>query len=215
MEDRRFPKELLDKLKDFVLTFIGDNFIDGVTYALFFDKEAKIIEKCKDIFLDSSDYFGENVVMREIKVCNGVVYDVDMSVVGFILKDWIDNQDKSIDLPPYAELIGNQPETRREEDIRRFSKLCYGTYQQGKRKLEVALCSLSTLPSIIIAGRDKEDNAVSLYYPAFAIRQWDMERVNKDYLIKNNIRVNKLEVCDILPSREGVRYVIHLTELTE
>ena len=205
-----FPKALYNKLIDFTLTFISDRFVDGVTYGLFFKNETDIIAKCDEIYSDTNDYFGELGVMRKIDLCNGVVYDIDMSVIKRILQEYLKStQEKDLQLDEYAELIGNQPEQSRAEDMKRFAELCINEYRAGKKKIMVSLFNLTANPNTIVMGKDAKD--VALFFQSFAIRQWDMENINKTYLIPHGIRVSSLEICDILPGRSGVRYGIHLS----
>lgn len=212
-EMKQFPKELMTGLKSFVFNYIGDKILDAVTYALFYDGEESLSAPCEEAYLDSNDYFGELEVMRKVKTCNGIVYDVDMSLICYILKEWLESdEEKGVDMEGYDELIGNTPETERESEIKRFSELCIDTFKkQNRRKLEVALYSMARIPILLITGRNQQNKSISLYYHAFALRQWDIEAANKNYLVPNGIRVNKLEVCDILPERQGVRFIVHLT----
>lgn len=209
---QEFPKELLDKLNDFTLNFISEKFIDAVTYGLFFSTESQVITKCDEIFMETNDYFGESGVMRKTEVCNGVVYDIDMSIVGYIMKRLLDEPDDK-DSRGYEELIGNSPETRRKKDTEKLAKLCLQNFHKQKRRFEVALYSISPTPNILVTGYTSEQKMAALYYPAFALRQWDVDEINKSYLVPNGCRISTMEICDILPARNGVRFVLHMTEV--
>lgn len=219
METKVIPKELISKLEDFVLRFIKDRFIDGVSYGLFFSSEDELNKFCDSIYLESNKYFDAMEIMRKVETANGFIYDIDMKVVEHILREWMKLNKKTktgITLLEYEDIIGDSPKQNRNGDIIRLSELCYSSLEKGKNKLEVVLYSLSPLPNVLLTGKLKETKElIVLHYPAFVLKQWDLDTVNEEYLIPKGIRISKVEVCDILPNREGVRFIIHLKEIEQ
>jgi len=111
---------------------------------------------------------------------------------------------------PTGDLIGDSPDKRRKDDMLGLAKYVKQQYDNGKKQIEVALFSRNSVPRIIISGVGPKNDMISIKYNAYAIRHWDIESINANMLIPAGIRISKIEPCEVLPSKTGVRFVLYV-----
>lgn len=221
----KVSKELFDMLSDFLIREIGSKSVDGITYAL-------ILKEDKDSYRDYMEIrkeatkcgFGMNEVFRVYEVNNGFIFDMDLSAaktISYKLSEAVSKTNGG--KTPVRDFIGNNPDKRRNSDMVGLARHIKKCYDKGEEIAEAALFSRNSSPLITVSallkrkdknGKERED-IVQLKYPAFAIRHWDIEAINKYLLIPAKIRVAKIEPCEILPSKRGVKFNFYIEAIEE
>lgn len=213
MAEAKLSKTLLDKLTDFLVNNISEKAMDGITYAMCFKDDKDMVEKGKIIKEEAiKSGFNQDEVFRVYEVSNGYIFDMDLKVAKFLTAEISkivakETQGKT----PQGDLIGNNPEKRRSEDMMGLAKFCKSQYEKGILNFEVALFSRNSVPRIVVQGTDKKGKPVTVTYNAYAIRHWDIEEINQKVLMpKYGIRINRIKPCEIISSKTGVRFEIQL-----
>lgn len=210
-------KSLTGKLTKFLVEEIEGRVSDGITYMMVMkDPREKAMHKelmaIKDEALSCG--FKADEIFRVYEVTNGYVFDMDINLAKAIAVELTKIEAKRNNgATPVGDLIGSLPEKRRREDIVGLGKYIKAQYREGKKSVEVALFSRNTVPKIKINVDDSKGNPVIMTYNAFAIRHWDLEEVNTSELIPQGISIKSIEACEILPSRTGVRFVLHFDKV--
>ena len=207
--------ELINMLTDFLINEIGSKSLDGITYAM-------VIKNSKKDEEDYKRYIGirkeaqkcgytQDEVFRVYEVSNGYIFDMDMPVVKKISYELSKAVNKTNGgQTPVGDLIGDSPEKRRKSDMLSLAKYVRTEFNNGNRVIEVALFSRNSTSKITITGIGVRNEMLMAKYNAYAIRHWDIETVNAKILIPIGIRIAKLEPCEVLPSKTGVRFKLYL-----
>lgn len=210
-------KQLINMLSEFLVQEIDSKALSGITYTFTFknEKDKPLYEKCMKIKEEAlACGFGNSEAFRVYEVSNGFIFDMDLSIAKYLtieMSKAVARQNKGA--TPVGDLIGDVPEKRRREDMILLGKYLKSQFKRGKRSVEVALFSRNNVPRIEITGEDTNGKQVAIKYNAYAIRHWDIEDVNSHILMAEGIKVFKIEPCEILPSRTGVRFILHMTQV--
>jgi len=221
----KVSKELLGMLSDFLIREIGSKSLDGITYALVLKEDTEDYRDYMEIRKETTKCgFGMNEVFRVYEVSNGYIFDMDMSVaktISYKLSEAVakTNGGKT----PVKDFIGNNPDKRRNSDMVGLARLIKKKYDSGEMIAEAALFSRNSSPLITVSAilnrKDKNgkihEEMVQLKYPAFAIRHWDIESINKHLLIPAKLRIARIEPCEILPSKRGVKFNFYIEPIEE
>lgn len=217
MEKAKFSKELLDKMTDFVITEIGSKALDGITYvmALKDGRYDGLYKRCMDIKKEVLNCgFNENEAFRVYELKNGYIFDMDMSVVKRITIELSKAVAKiNGNTTAVGDLIGDSPSARRKDDMLALAKYIKKSYDSGKDKVEVALFSRNSVNRIIVSCTGPDGKPIAIKYNSYAIRHWDIESINANILVPAGLRVSKLEPCEVLPSRNGVKFILYIERL--
>ena len=206
-----FTPELLNKLEGFFVNSIAEKVLDGVTYIMIFNTEQKWFELYNKIREDIDKLgYDKNTLFRVYQFSNGYVFDLDLSV-SIYLADKIMNS--TIDLQNNPDLkvsLSDEITKKRKGAMVSLAKYCKSQIEKGNQKFDIALYSRNTVPKILVSCKDNNNNAIILNYKAFALRHWDLDIVSNEILLPIGIRISKVEPCEILPSRNGVRMTLYL-----
>lgn len=212
---------LLDMLTDFLVTNVEGKAMAGITYAMALKgQDDALIERGKRIKEETKNAgFTNGEVFRAYELSNGYIFDMDVSIAKYITEQLAKkvSREQKIALP-VTDLIGNRPEQRRGEDMRRLADYCIKQYKEGKRELELALFSRNNVPKIVITGTATSGNKavngkqIVVEYKAFAIRHWDIEDLNRSLLAPYGIMIEQITPCEVLPSKTGVRFILKLAQ---
>lgn len=210
-------KEVINLLTEFLICEIGSKAIDGITYdfVLKSDKDKTKFNRYNEIKNKINELgYRKDEMLRVYEISNGFIYDMDLSLAKIITVKLAKNVEQLNGISVgNGDLIGDSPEKRRKSDMVGLAKLIKSEFESGNKVIEVALFSRNTVPHIYITGKDSKNNVISIKYPAFAIRHWDIETINTNLLIPAGIRVSKLEPIEILPSRTGVLFKMHIENM--
>lgn len=213
MANKELPKELLDKLTELLCLEIGSKAMEGITYILL-DKSEKDrfkVLKYKDVRITADKAgLGPNEAFRFYELANGYVFDMDMSIAKHITNFLSTVVAKNNGTEPLANLIGNNPEVRRKNDMKALANKCLKEYKDGITKFDVALFSRNKGNKIITQVRDKTGNNLIIQYPAYALRHWDLEDINREYLLRYGIKIVSVEPVELIESKTGVRFTLNL-----
>lgn len=208
-------QSLMNLLTEFLVHEIDAKVLDGITYAFVLktDKNAKETYKAYMNIKEEAKRcgFANDEVFRVYEVNNGYIFDMDLREAKKITKALakaVAKDTKNNNIP--IDLIGEKPEKRRQADMTSLARQVKREYDSGKMKMEVALFSRNKSPKITITGIGPKGNSLAIQYNAYAIRHWDIETINEKLLVPAGIRIAKIEPCEILPSKTGVRFIIYL-----
>lgn len=214
MEMAKFSSDLLNKLTEFLVCEIGSKALDGITYAMILKdpKDKDNYKRYTDIKREAVKCgYKNDEVFRVYEVSNGYIFDMDLNVAKKITSELSKAVAKANNgNTPTGDLIGDSPDKRRKDDMLGLAKYVKQQYDNGKKQIEVALFSRNSVPRIIISGVGPKNDMISIKYNAYAIRHWDIESINANMLIPAGIRIAKLEPCEVLPSKTGVRFVLYV-----
>lgn len=208
-------KELMEELSIFLMQYVDCKALDGITYAMVLSNQPADADRLKQLMeikkkvMDAG--FPDEAVFRCYKLSNGYVFDLDINVAKAITAKLAEKVAAANGgRTPAGDLIGQNPERRRQQDMEKLAKSCIDNFNKGIRKLEVALFSRNNVPRITINGHDDAGNPKLVIYDAYAIRHWDLEAVNTMYLAPRGVRIQSIVPCEILPSKTGVRVILTL-----
>lgn len=207
-------KELYGKLTEFLTVEIESKVLDGITYVMTLKNEndresTESYKKIKDVAIKNG--LGQNEAFRVYELSNGYIFDMDLTIakhIAFLLSKKVNQQTKG--QMPVGDFIGEKPEKRRQEDMQKLAKKCLTQFKAGKKVFDVALFSRNSVPRIQITGKDKSGKDAVITYDAYAVRHWDIEEINARLLAKEGIKIAKIEPCEVIPSKTGVRFTLHL-----
>ncbi len=210
-------RDLINMLSEFLVCEIESRALSGITYTLIFknEKDKPLYEKYMKIKEEALKCgYDNNEAFRVYEVSNGYIFDMDLSLAKYLtveISKGVAKQNKGA--TPVGDLIGDAPEKRRREDIALLAKHLKSQFKKGRRSVEVALFSKNSVPRIVVNAEDRDGKTIALKYNAYAIRHWDIEDLNRSLLAPDGIRVTKIEPCEVLPSKTGVRFIIHMTQI--
>lgn len=217
MERAKFSKELLDKMTDFVLTEIGAKALDGITYVMILKdgRGDELYKRCVDIKREVAKCgFKDGEAFRIYELKNGYIFDMDMTVVKRITVELSKAVAKANgNTTAVGDLIGDKPSARRKDDMLALAKYIKKSYDSGKDKVEVALFSRNSINRIIVTCTGPDGKPLAIKYNSYAIRHWDIESINANILVPAGLRISKLEPCEVLPSKNGVKFLLHIEKL--
>lgn len=209
---------LMNLLTEFLVHEIDVKVLDGITYAFVLknDKNAKETYKAYMKIKEEAKKcgFANDEIFRVYEVNNGYIFDMDIREAKKIttaLAKAVAKDSGNKNIP--RDLIGEGPEKRRKADMIALARYIKFNFDQGKDKVEVALFSRNKGPKITITGVGKNNNNMAIQYNAYAIRHWDIESINENLLVPAGIRIAKIEPCEVLPSKTGVRFIMHLDKV--
>lgn len=206
--------ELINMMTEFLICEIGSKALDGITYAMVLkdDRDKENYKKYMAIRKEAQNCgYSTDEAFRVYEVANGYIFDMDISAAKKITAELskavsATNGGKT----PVGDLIGNGPEKRRKSDMVGLAKYVKSEFEAGNDVIEVALFSRNSTPRIMITGIGPKNEMLTVKYNAYAIRHWDIETVNAKLLIPAGIRIAKLEPCEVLPSKTGVKFKLYL-----
>lgn len=209
--------KMMNLLTEFMVSEIGSKSLDGITYALLLknDKDKPALNRYKEIFNEvRACGYGPDEIFRAYEISNGYIFDMDLNTVKTISAKLVKMVEKANNIEIGSQdLIGNSPEKRRKSDMNGLAKFVLDQYSKGITNCEVALFSRNSVPHIIISGKLKDKNGdkyATIKYNAYAIRHWDIEIINSELLIPRGIRIARIEPCEVLPSKTGVKFILHI-----
>ena len=213
----KFSNELLNRLTEFLIIEIGEKALSGITYALYIknEKDKEVYERYNAIKKEVLKCgYSNDEVFRIYEVSNGYIYDLDLSVAKKITTELAKAVAKTNGgTTPVGDLIGDGPSLRRKADMLGLAKYVKQQYDEGKRVIEVALFSRNSVPRIVITGIGPNKEMLPIRYTAFSIRHWDIQSINANILIPAGIRISKLDPCEVLPSKTGVRFILSIEKV--
>lgn len=209
----KISKELINQLTEFLVSEIGSKSLDGITYAIFTkdtrDKES--VERYMKIREESIKCgYDKDELFRVYEINNGYIMDMDIGVakkITFELSKAVAKANNNS--TPVGDIIGENPNKRRMEDMVRLGKYAKQQFEEGNNILDVALFSRNSVPRIIINAIGPNGENLPIKYNGYSIRHWDLESLNKNILIKQGLRIAKIETIEVLPSKTGVRFKLY------
>jgi hypothetical protein len=206
--------ELLNKLEGFFVNSIAEKVLDGVTYIMVFNTEQRLFETYNKIREDVDNLgYDKNTLFRVYQFSNGYVFDMDLSVSIHLAEKIMQENVPEAEGKQYKVNISDNIKQKRKSAMVSLAKHCVSQMDKGITKFDIALYSRNIVPKIIITAKDTKGNDVMLKYKAFSLRHWDIDVVSNELLLPKGIRISKIEPCEILPARNGVRFTIHLAEV--
>lgn len=210
-------QKLLGYLTDFLTMDLDSKALDGITYALMLKDCKSDMENCKrykEIKKETAKCgFSNDEVFRIYEVSNGYIFDMDIGITRSITARVVASFAKKPTTLRDADVIKEKPDARRKQDLIRLAKSIKQSYESGNHIMEVALFSKNSVPRIVVNGTGPNGEALSLRFNAYAIRHWDIEALNTELLIPIGLRVSKIEPCEILASKTGVRFILHIEKV--
>lgn len=216
----KLSKELMDYLSEFTVCEIKSRVLDGITYTMLlkdnkeddilYNRYMRIVEEARKCGYDS------NQIMRVYNLSNGYIFDVDLSIVREITAELAKSVAKANNgQTPITDMINDMPEQRRKRDLSELAKYLKNEFDHGNTDVEVALFSKNCTNKIVCTCKGPNGEAISLRYNAYAIRHWDIESLNENYLIPAGFRVKIVQPCEILPRKQGVVFELVLESMSD
>lgn len=210
--------ELINMMTEFLIHEIGTKALDGITYTFVLkeEREKESYRKYMDIRKEANNCgYTMDEAFRVYEVNNGFIFDMDLSVakkISYELAKAVNKTNGGV--TPVKDLIGNGPDKRRKSDMVGLAKYVKSKFDNNENIIEVALFSRNSTPRITITCVGQNNEMLAIRYNAYAIRHWDIELINKNLLIPAGIRIARLEPCEVLPSKTGVKFKLYLEPIS-
>lgn len=217
MGNLNITDEVLDKIAVIVANDIGAKVMDGINWTFVLDTDNVKINEYDSIreSLRSMGY-KSNEVLRAFKVPNGVVYDIDATVVKKLVIKLMSQSDKA-DI--CSTIMKTAYEERRNSEFAKLQVFIIKAIKSGKKKVSLALFNKNKGSKIVykvnVTNGVYKGKYMEISLDAFALRHWDLEELNQNYLIPARCKIKRIEVIDILPTLTGVGFNVELEELIE
>lgn len=206
-------KEVIDLIAPIVANDIGVKVLDGINWALVNNRHVNKQKKYGEIRAQLNNMgFKPTEVFRVFSVPNGVVYDFDKVVLKSLVSEFVK------DVPDgdcAVKRINSAYSKRRYADMQRLADYVVAQAQEGQKEALVALFSKTNNFEIKFHTRKEGTKRKAYSLPAFAIRHWDLQELNVDYIIPRGYLVEKIEIVEILPAENGISFMLHFKEFTE
>lgn len=209
MEKKVVTTELLNKVQTFYMQEIADGVLDGMTYALLLNTDKVKIQN----YLTLKEYiknegYSDSAILRAFSLSNGYIFDMDLAVAQRIaikiLKASYKECDRDVD---FISEVKSIPQARKKTDMLRLANKCLKELGDGNREFYIALYSKNSSPYIKLTGT-QNGLPVKVTYDSYALRHFDLTDINTHYLCEKGARISKIEPCEILASRTGVKFRI-------
>lgn len=207
--------DAVNKVATIVANNIGSKVLDGINWALILDKPTiNEYENIRQTLKDMGYVKGE--VLRAFAAPNGFIYDIDASVTKRLLLNIMQNSE---DLNLCSNMIETAYEERRNAEFTHMQLFLINAIKSGKTKVSVALFNTNSGHKITyktyIENGKYAGQRVEISLPAFALRHWDLQELNQNYLIPAKLKIARVQVVEILPTRTGVGFNLELVKLDE
>lgn len=217
MSNLNITDEVLEKIAVIVANGIGAKAIDGINWTFVLDTDNVKIEEYESIRESLSNMgYKRNEILRAFKVPNGIVYDIDAEVVKQLVTKIMSQSEKA---DTCSSIMKTAYEERRNAEFAKLQVLIIKAIKSGKKNVSLALFNKNKGQKIaykvkVTNGVDN-DKYMEITLDAFALRHWDLEELNQNYLIPARCKIKRIEVIEILPTLTGVGFNVELEELIE
>lgn len=209
----KISKEVVNLIAPIVANEIGVKILDGINWALILNRHtaknreyAGIREKLTGLGFKSSE------VMRVFEVTNGFVYDFDKVMLKTMVSEFVKNEDGG---ESAVKRISTAYDKRRNTDMQRLSDHLVESARNGQTDVLVALFSKVNDFTIKFHTAKEGGKRKAYSLPAFAIRHWDLQDLNLDYLTPRGYIISHIEIVEILPSENGISFKLKCKEFTQ
>lgn len=205
----------LEKLADFMASEVGTEVLDGRTYVFALAGEDKKLKKIEDIRAAiKADGENPSSIFKGTKVNNGYVFDMSIDTARKMVA--LLTQKFSPLRGAAADLVGDGPMKRAEQDIERLAKYLKSAVAEGKNVVDVALFSQNKVNKIEYVDTEK-GKQVKRSYPAYAIRTYDILKVTNNTIVHRlakefGVGITSMVVHGILPTKTGVLCTLRVTK---
>jgi hypothetical protein len=205
----KVSNKLRDQLSEFLVCEIGGKALDGITYTMLLKGNKRDMESYKRYAAIREELlncgFSSDEMLRCFEVGNGYIFDMDLQTAKQITIELSKAVAKSNNnQTPVGDLIGNAPEQRRKRDMLGLGRYVKQSYDTGLREVSVALFNKNSTDRIMVTAVDKNGKKLAVSYKAYAIRHWDIEQVNSQILMPMGVKIDSIQLCEILPMKTGV-----------
>lgn len=217
MSNLNITDEVLDKIAVIVANDIGAKVMDGINWTFVLDTDTVKINEYESIreSLRSLGY-KSNEVLRAFKVPNGIVYDIDADVVKKLVTSLMSQSEKA---DTCYSIMKTAYEERRNSEFAKLQVFIIKAIKNGKKNVSLALFNKNKGSKIVykvkVTNGIYKGKFMEITLDAFALRHWDLEELNQNYLIPARCKIKRIEVIDILPTLTGVGFNMELEELVE
>lgn len=200
--------EAASKVLGLMANEIGDKVFDGINWALIFKTNAAAINEYEAVRQQLKDMgFTHGEVLRAYVAPNGLIYDIDSQVIKMLVRKIMEGNEQESEC---NDMIEKAYEMRRNQELSKLHIYLMKAYKANKTKVSLALYNVNkgnkiTYTTTVETGQ-YANKKVEITLPAFALRHWDLESLNRDYLIPSKIKIQKVQLMEILPSRTGVGF---------
>ena len=206
-----YTEDLNNMLTEFVAAELGVKSTYGITYEMFLKnskRDMDLFERYSTIRKEANKCgYSTEQIIRIYELINGYIIDLDINVVKNIIKNiWhFANKSNTNQIDPSI-FVGDKPEQRRKKDMSLLAKNCKKKFDSGIYEYIIALFNKNSSNRIVFNANSNDNKHVVCAYDAFALRHWDIERLNSDYLIPAGFRVSRVQPFEILPTKTGVSF---------
>lgn len=201
---------------------ICDSIVQGITYALTFKSDEMKNKEYLDIKQKLKESgFNSSEVMRVFELCNGYIFDLDLSMAQRIAIDLIKStltaDEKLSNSDKY--MLRDKPRERHELDMQKLADECVKKASESNKDVvehEVALFSKNKGNVIKFNAQVNVRGKLKPYlftYSAYALKHTDLEELNRCLLVPRGLKICKVQPCEILPTKTGVKFKLWIEKL--
>lgn len=213
---RQVTDEAISKISTIVVNSIGAKILDGINWALILNNDSATINEYEAIRQELKDMgYNRGEVLRAVEAPNGLIYDIDSEVIKKLMINTLSDSD----IDPLKVGVDTAYIARRNSEFQKMHVYLMREFKQGHTNVSVALFSTNkgdkiTYQTTVQEGR-YGGKKIEISLPAFALRHWDLQEFNRDYLIPSRIKISRVQIIEILPTRTGVGFNFELIGLDE
>lgn len=218
MVNPNIDKVILDGVADIVVTELGNKVLYGVKWLLLLKNDGKDITKYERYIpiREKADKlgFGPDECFRVYETLNGYIMDIDKGIIEVVSNKLIDMEKEMY--PETAHLtkdIQTKASNRLTSEKERLANLLLRCAKEKKMEVEVALFSNISSRKMNIECYGTNNQKYLIRYDTFGITVWDIESINRDYLIERGYTISSVQICEILPKKNGVRAKLSISKL--
>lgn len=209
--------EALDKVVTIFANNLGGKVFDGINWTFVLDTDTLVLQEYETIRQELKDMgYNHGEILRAYKAPNGLIYDIDAAVIkSLVQKTMIGSENEGL----CKELIESAYEARRNAEMSKLHVYLVKAYKAGNKRVSLALFNTNKGNRItyntLIENGTYANKKMEIKLPAFALRHWDLEELNRNYLIPARVKIQKVQLVEILPTKTGVGFNFELVGLEE
>jgi hypothetical protein len=208
--------EAMKIITKIVANSISEKVFDGVNWAIVLNDDTETKNEYESIRQDLKEMgYVHGEILRAAAVPNGLIYDIDVSVIKSLVNNLMAGSENA---DVCKQMIDTAYEQRRNSEFQKLHVYLMKNYKEGRLKVSVALFNVNqgnkiTYKTTIETGK-YAGKKVAITLNAFALRHWDLQELNRDYLIPSGIKIAKIRAIEILPTCTGVGFNLELVGLS-
>lgn len=205
----RITVEVIKLIMPIVANEIETQCLNGINWALVSNRRSAVQREYQQVREQLTQLgFHANEAMRVFSAPNGLVFDIDPIVMKKLVVYMTQGSSGAEICRNKIEIAYEQRKTA--EMFRLAERVAEKVRESDTKKANFLVSLFNKSPSFETRFKGKGDDGVMRQYllEAFALRHWDLQECNRDYIIPRGYIIKGIEIMEILPSEKGISFRI-------